>query len=364
MRIAIANQARSGETRVALVPDRVGSLAALGAHVLVEPGAGALAGFADLAYEAAGAAVSTDALPGADVVLAVQPLDAEQISRLREGAVVISFFPVADQEVLLPLLRARGATVFAMEQVPRISRAQPMDALTSQALVVGYRGVLVAAELLDRFFPATVTAAGTVPAAEVLVLGTGVAGLQAIATARRLGATVRGYDVRASSAEEIASLGANPIDLGLPPLDGAAGYLRTLLPERARTQAALLAPYVERADVLICTASVPGAVAPVLVSAATVASMRPGSVVVDLAAEAGGNVEGSRPGEVVTLGQVRVWGGAAVPGQMPRHASTLYAQNVVHLLTLMTRAGSPATFAPDYDDEIVAGANVLRASRG
>ena len=351
----MAAETLPGETRVALVPDLVARLLDLGAEVTLEPGAGVAAGFPDQAYAAAGAQVDAAALTTADVVLAVQPLDVASIGRLRPGAATISFFAGEDRAVRVAAATAQEVRPFAMEQVPRISRAQPMDALTSQSLVAGYRAVVVAADLYPGFLGLTVTAAGTVPPAQVLVLGAGVAGLQAIATAGRLGARVSGYDVRSSSAEEIASLGATAVDLGLPPLEGAAGYAREMGPERAAEQHRLLAPYVAVADVLITTAAVPGRSAPVLVTEAMVAAMRPGSVVVDLAAEQGGNVEGARAGEVTRAGGVVLWGGRNVPASMPRLASTLYAQNVVNLLALMTRDGS---FAPDPADEVVAGTTV------
>lgn len=355
MRIAVARE-QPGETRVALVPDLVGALTALGCAVVLEPGAGEAAGFPDAAY--AGASVDANALLDADVVLSVQPLDAAGVRLLRAGATTISFLPPGNGDFVTQA-RDQGVTTFAMEQVPRISRAQPMDALTSQALVSGYRAAVVATGLLRQILPATVTAAGTIPAAQVLVLGAGVAGLQAIATCRRLGADVSGYDVRASSAEEIASLGATAVDLGLPPLDGAAGYAREMSAARAERQRTLLAPYVAKADALITTAAVPGRTAPVLVTTAMLAAMKPGSVVVDIAAESGGNVEGSRAGELVRIGHVQVWGGANVPGQLPGPASTLYAQNVVHLLRLMIDpAGSAPVLAPDFTDAILAAAVV------
>jgi NAD(P) transhydrogenase subunit alpha len=244
-----------------------------------------------------------------------------------------------------------------MELVPRISRAQSMDALSSQALVAGYRCAIVAAGMLRRFFPLNMTAAGTVPPAEVVVLGAGVAGLQAIATAKRLGAVVKAYDVRAAAAEEIRSMGAQSIDLELETLEGAGGYAREMTEDRAQRQRDLLAPYIAAADALITTAAVPGRTAPLLVTREMVEAMKPGSVVVDLAAESGGNVEGSVPGQVVRVGDAQVWGGENVPSQMPGPASRLYAQNVVNLVTLMTREGE---FAPDFDDEIVTGCCVTR----
>jgi NAD(P) transhydrogenase subunit alpha len=249
-----------------------------------------------------------------------------------------------------------------MELIPRISRAQSMDALSSQALVSGYRCAIVAAGMLRRFFPLSMTAAGTVQAAEVVVLGAGVAGLQAIATAKRLGAVVRAYDVRAAAAEEIRSMGAKAIELDLETLEGAGGYAREMTDDRAARQRELLTPYIEAADALITTAAVPGRPAPLLVTREMVERMKPGSVVVDLASESGGNVEGSVPGEVVRIGNAHVWGGRNVASQMPGPASRLYAQNIVNLVALMTGqdADGKAAFAPDYDDEIVAGSCVTR----
>ncbi len=363
MRIVVARETRVGETRVAMVPELVGTLTRLGYQVLVEPGAGDRAGYSDTEYCEAGAAIDEDAVSLADVVVGVQSLDPDRVRALPRGTAQISFLAVAQEPDLVVALRDAGVTAFAMELVPRISRAQPMDALSSQALVTGYRGAVVAAGLLRRFFPVHMTAAGTVQPAEVVVLGAGVAGLQAIATARRLGAVVRAYDVRASSAEEIRSLGAEFLDLGLESLEGARGYARQMTEERADRQRALLAPYVAAADALITTAAVPGRTAPVLVTAEMVAAMKPGSVVVDLAAESGGNVEGVVPGKIVRIGQVQVWGGENVPGQMPGPASQLYARNVVNLVTLMTvtdDAGN-AVLAPDFDDEIVAGCAVTHA---
>jgi H+-translocating NAD(P) transhydrogenase subunit alpha len=270
----------------------------------------------------------------------------------------VSFLPVGSSLELVADLRDHGVTSFAMELVPRISRAQSMDALSSQSLVSGYRCAIVAAGLLRRFFPLNMTAAGTVPPAEVVVLGAGVAGLQAIATARRLGAVVKAYDVRAAAAEEIRSMGASAIELELETLEGSGGYAREMTEDRAQRQRDLLAPYIAAADALITTAAVPGRQAPMLVTAGMVEAMKPGSVVVDLAAETGGNVEGSRPGTVVRVGNAQVWGGANVPAQMPGPASRLYAQNIVNIVTLMTRDGA---YAPDFDDEIVAGSCVTHA---
>ncbi len=360
MKIAVARETREGETRVALVPELVGKLTDLGYEVLVEPDAGLRAEFDDELYAEAGAVVTTDLLPEADVVVSVNPLPGYRARLLRDGAATISFLPVNSSLDLVADLRDLGVTSFAMELVPRISRAQSMDALSSQALVSGYRCGIVAAGLLRRFFPLNMTAAGTVQAAQVVVLGAGVAGLQAIATSRRLGAVVQAYDVRAAAAEEIRSMGAKAIELDLETLEGAGGYAREMTEDRAARQRELLAPYIANADALITTAAVPGRTAPMLVTAEMVAQMKPGSVVVDLAAESGGNVEGSVPGKVVRIGHAQVWGGDNVPAQMPGPASRLYAQNVVNLLTLMTREGA---FDPDFDDEVVAGAAVTHAGQ-
>jgi H+-translocating NAD(P) transhydrogenase subunit alpha len=358
VRIAVVRETRPGEHRVALVPDLVGKLTALGYEVAVEPGAGAGADSADEVYRDAGAVVDADAVRGAEVVVSVQPLTAERLAALPAGTATVSFLPVAQAPDLVAAARDARVTTFAMERVPRISRAQSMDALSSQALVAGYRGCIIAAERLRRFLPLNMTAAGTVPPAEVLVLGAGVAGLQAIATAKRLGAVVRAYDVRAAAAEEIASMGAKPIELDLETLEGAGGYAREMTEDRAARQRELLTPYVAAADALITTAAVPGRTAPMLVTRAMVERMRPGSVVVDLAAESGGNVEGCVAGEEVRIGHALVHGAADVPSQMPAPASRLYAQNVVSLVTLMTAEGA---FAPDFADEVVAGCCVTHA---
>ncbi|HEY3017014.1 MAG TPA: NAD(P) transhydrogenase subunit alpha [Nocardioides sp.] len=360
MKIAVAKETRDGETRVAMVPELVTKLTSLGYDVAVEPDAGAGALIADEEYAAAGAVVEPDALASADVVVSVQPLPVESIRRLRKGATTISFLPGGQVPDIVADLRDCGITSHAMELVPRISRAQSMDALSSQALVAGYRCAIVAAGLLRRFFPLNMTAAGTVPPAEVVVLGAGVAGLQAIATAKRLGAVVKAYDVRAAAAEEIRSMGAQSIDLELETLEGAGGYAREMTEDRAARQRDALAPYIANADALITTAAVPGRQAPLLVTAEMVERMKPGSVVIDLAAESGGNVEGSVAGDVVKIGHAQVWGGANVPSQMPGPASKLYAQNIVNIVTLMTSTDGEGVFAPDFDDEIVASSCVTR----
>jgi len=358
VRIAVARDQAPGEARVAMVPDLVGKLRAAGYQVTVQAGAGSGALLFDPAYEAAGALVTEHPFDEADVVLSVQPLDANCLAPLPSGATTISFFPYADRPTDVALRRERKFTTFGMEYVPRISRAQSMDALSSQALVAGYRGAIVAADMLGQFFPLSMTAAGTVPPAQVVVLGAGVAGLQAIATCRRLGAVVKGYDVRAAAAEEIRSMGAQAIELPLPTLDGAGGYAREMTEDRAQRQRELLASYIAAADALITTAAVPGLRAPLLVTTEMIMQMAPGSVVIDLAAEAGGNVEGVVAGSVVRVGPVQLWGGANVPSQMPGPASRLYAQNVLNVIMLMTRDGR---FAPDFDDEITSAMCVTHA---
>lgn len=348
-----------GERRVALVPETVGKLARLGLDVSVESGAGATAYFSDDDYAAAGAEVLPDAasgLDGADVVATVRPLDPAYADLLAAGAVTVSFLqPAADAETVA-VVAERGATALSFDLLPRISRAQSMDALTSQALVTGYRAALVAAALAPKFFPLFMTAAGTIPPAKVLVLGAGVAGLQAIATAKRLGALVSAYDVRAASADEVKSMGATFITLELEALEAGGGYAREMTEDRAARQRELLSPYVAAADVLITTAALPGRQAPLLVTADMVAQMVPGSVVVDLAAETGGNVEGVEAGATQDRAGVRVWGAKDAASAMPVHASKLFAMNVVALLGLVAAEGE---LVLDPADEIIDGCAVV-----
>ncbi|MQA83953.1 MAG: Re/Si-specific NAD(P)(+) transhydrogenase subunit alpha [Streptosporangiales bacterium] len=358
MRVAVPRETRSDERRVALVPEAVSRLTKVGLEVAVEPGAGEHARASDDEYRDAGATVAEEALDGANVLVSVQPPQGAQVERLASAAIIVTFLPTANELELIRLLRDSGRTAFAMELIPRISRAQSMDALSSQALAAGYRATLIAAERLPRFFPLFMTAAGTVRPAAVLVLGAGVAGLQAVATARRLGAVVHAYDVRAAAAEEVRSLGAQFIQLELPTLEGAGGYAREMTEDRANMQRELLAPHVADADALITTAAVPGRPAPLLVTSDMVKRMKPGSVVVDLGAEQGGNVEGSRPGEEVTVGDALLIGGRNLPSQLPVQASQLYAANVTNLLLLMTEEG---TVRPDLEDEILAGCCITHA---
>ena len=366
MLVAVPKEIRDGEKRVALVPDIISKLTRLGLEVVIESGAGISAQASDAAYRAAGAqVVAGDVLKSADVVLSVTALTPAQIATLKKGAITISFLSVVNQRESIDAAVAAGVTAFSLELVPRISRAQSMDALTSQALCAGYRASLVGAELSPRFFPMLMTAAGTVTPAQVLILGAGVAGLQAIATARRLGAVVSAYDVRPSSADEVKSMGATFIELELESLEGAGGYAREMTEERAAKQRELLTPYIAKSHVVITTAAVPGRTAPRLMTAAMVDAMEEGTVIVDLAAETGGNVEGSKPGEIVTTSKgVRIWGGKDVPSQLPFHASSLYSRNVVNLLTLLTKPASEGvetSFDINFEDEIIDGSAITHA---
>ena len=366
MRIAVPKEIKDGEKRVALVPDIISKLTKAGLEVVIESGAGVTAQASDEDFKKAGAEVkSGDVLTGADVVLSVQPLTPAQIKSLKKGAITISFLSPTGSVDSIDAAVAAGVTAFSLEMVPRISRAQSMDALTSQALCAGYRASLVAAELSPKFFPLLMTAAGTVTPAKVVVLGAGVAGLQAIATAKRLGAVVSAYDVRPASADEVKSMGAKFITLELEALEGAGGYAREMTEERAAKQRELLTPYIAEADVLITTAAVPGRTAPLLVTAQMAAQMKPGSVIVDLAAETGGNVEGSVAGEVITTAAgVTMWGGKDVPSQLPYHASMLFSRNVVNLLMLMSKTvdGKPTgELVPDFTDEIIDSAALTHA---
>jgi NAD(P) transhydrogenase subunit alpha len=363
MLIAVPREIKSGEKRVALVPDIISKLTKAGLSVVIESNAGLASEYADEQFKAAGAQIKTgDVLAGSDVVLSVQPLTPSQMASLKKGAITISFLSPTTATDSINAAIAAGVTAISLEMVPRISRAQSMDALTSQALCAGYKASLVAAELSPKFFPLLMTAAGTVTPAKVVVLGAGVAGLQAIATAKRLGAVVSAYDVRPSSADEVKSMGAKFINLELEALEGAGGYAREMTEERANKQKELLSPYIAAADVLITTAAVPGRTAPRLVTAEMVSKMAPGSIVVDLAAESGGNVEGSIAGEITkTSNGVSIWGGKDVPSQLAFHASMLFSRNVVNLLLLMSKSvdGKPTgTIEPDFSDEIIDSATI------
>ncbi len=366
MRISVPKEIKSGEKRVALVPDIISKLTKAGLEVVIESGAGVSAEYSDKQFNDAGAQIkSGEVLTNSDVILSVQPLNPAQMKSLKKGAITISFLSSMTASDSIDAAVAAGITAISLEMVPRISRAQSMDALTSQALCAGYKASLVAAELSPKFFPLLMTAAGTVTPAKVVVLGAGVAGLQAIATAKRLGAVVSAYDVRPASADEVKSMGAKFITLELEALEGAGGYAREMTEERANKQRELLTPYIAAADVLITTAAVPGRTAPRLVTAQMVSHMSAGSVVVDLAAESGGNVEGSVAGEITTTsGGVKIWGGKDVPSQLAFHASMLFSRNVVNLLLLMSKTvdGKPTgVIEPDFSDEIIDSATLTHA---
>ena len=356
MRVGVTKEREPGERRVALVPDSVAKLAAAGFSIEVETGAGLASSLPDAAYAEAGATLVDDALT-ADAVVKVRKPSPDEIGRMREGAVLIAFLqPLTDREGI-DALAARGVVGFAMESIPRISRAQTMDALSSQANVAGYKAVLLAADTLPRFFPMLMTAAGTIAPAKVLVVGAGVAGLQAIATARRLGAVVSGFDVRPAVREQVESLGASFLDLGVHGEETEGGYATELSEEQQRQQQEALEARLPDFDVVITTALVPGRPAPRLIPASAVTAMRPGSVIVDLAAEAGGNCELTSPGEEVVRENVTIVGYTDLPSRMAFHASQLYSRNVHALLSHLAPEG---TLVLDFEDEITAGACVTR----
>lgn len=362
--IAVIRERRAGETRVAATPDTVKKFKEMGAEVLVEAGAGVAASFPDSLYVEAGAKVVKEVLDKADVVLSVRGPEQGQASALKKGAIVVALLDAHREKDLLQALAKAGASAFAMEFVPRITRAQVMDALSSQANLAGYRAVIEAAEAYGKAFPMMMTAAGTVAAAKVFVVGVGVAGLQAIATARRLGAVVTATDVRPAAKEQVASLGAKFIAVEneeFKQAETAGGYAKEMSAEYKALQAELFAAHIAKQDVVITTALIPGRPAPRLVSAAQVASMRPGSVLVDIAVEQGGNVEGSRPGEIVeTKNGARIVGFTNLAGRLPGDASALYAKNLLAFVGLLVKEGA---IAPDYEDEILKAALVTRGGQ-
>ena len=358
MRIGILKETAARERRVALVPDAIGLLTKLKLEVLVQAGAGAEALLADSEYQKAGARIVADAATlgrEADILVKVQRPSAEEVGFMREGAVLVGFLQPATSADLVQLLNERKITAFAMELIPRISRAQSMDALSSQANVAGYKAVLIAAVALGKYLPMMTTAAGTIRPAKVLVLGAGVAGLQAIATARRLGAVVWGYDVRPVVKEQVESLGAKflEFDLGVKDAQDKGGYAKELSDEAKRKQQQMLAEKTKEFDVVITTALIPGRPAPRLITKETVAGMKPGSVIVDLAAETGGNCELTEPDKDVVKHGVTIIGPTNLPSTLPAHASQMYARNVVELLKLMVKDGK---LNLDFTDEIIKGA--------
>jgi len=356
VKIGVVKETLPGERRVALVPEAARGLVKASLQVAVESGAGAAAFFSDAAYIDAGANL-TDAATAlaADAVLKVQPPSLDEVARLKGGAVSISFLQPSTNADVIRALAKQQVTAFSLDLVPRISRAQSMDALSSQANVGGYKAVLLAANHLPKFFPLLMTAAGTVAPARVLVMGAGVAGLQAIATARRLGAVVEAYDVRPAVKDEVHSLGATFLELPLEAQEGTGGYAREQSEDFLHRQRELIGDRVAASDVVITTAAIPGRKAPILVTADMVRRMRIGSVIIDLAAETGGNCELTKPGEVIEVGGVTIDGTRNLPSTMPVHASQLYSKNVSTLLLLLVKGGA---LSLDFNDEIVKGACV------
>ena len=355
MKIAVPKEIAAGEPRVATVPDAVKKLKALGADVAIEPGAGVGSGVPDAEYEAAGAVVSADAVKDADIILKVRRPEAAELAGYKRGALVIATMDPYGNEAALKAMADAGIAAFAMELMPRITRAQVMDVLSSQANLAGYRAVIDAAEAYGRAFPMMMTAAGTVPAAKVFVMGVGVAGLQAIATARRLGAIVTATDVRPAVKEQVESLGAKFIaveDEEFKQAETAGGYAKEMSKEYQAKQAALTAEHIKKQDIVITTALIPGRPAPRLVSRDMVASMRPGSIIVDLAVERGGNVEGVKAGEVADVGGIKIVGYTNVPGRVAASASGLYAKNLLAFVETLVDKAAKAV-AVKWDDELV-----------
>ena len=362
MKIAVAAESDPGESRVAATPETVKKMTGLGAQVAVESGAGLKSGILDSDYTAAGATVSADAMSGADVVLRVRRPSAAELGKCKRGALVIAIMDPYGNDAALKQMADAGLVAFAMELMPRITRAQSMDVLSSQANLAGYRAVIDAAEEYGRALPMMMTAAGTVPAAKVFIMGVGVAGLQAIATARRLGAIVTATDVRPATKEQVESLGAKFLaveDEEFKNAQTAGGYAKEMSKEYQAKQAALVTEHIKKQDIVITTALIPGRPAPKLVSKDMVASMRPGSVLVDLAVERGGNVEGAKPGEVARVGEVKIVGYLNVPGRLAASASALYAKNLITFLeTLIDK--KEKKLAVNWDDEIVKGTALTR----
>jgi NAD(P) transhydrogenase subunit alpha len=362
MRIAIAAEADPAEPRVAGTPETVKKLKALGAEVAVARGAGVASGILDADYEAAGASVGDNVTKDADVVLKVRRPGASELAAYKKGALVVAIMDPYGNEAALKQMADAGIIAFAMELMPRITRAQSMDVLSSQANLAGYRAVIDAAGEYGRALPMMMTAAGTVPAAKVFIMGVGVAGLQAIATARRLGGIVTATDVRPATKEQVESLGAKFLaveDEEFKNAQTAGGYAKEMSKEYQAKQAALVAEHIKKQDIVITTALIPGRPAPKLISAAMVASMRPGSVIIDLAVERGGNVEGAKPGEVAQVGSVKIVGHLNVAGRLPASASALYAKNLLTFLDTMIDK-KEKKLAVNWDDEIVKGTLLTR----
>lgn len=352
LRLAVPKESFPGERRVALVPAVAERFAKLGVEVLVQKGAGAASYFADSDYGSATLVEdSADLYRDADMILRVQPPNEDEINAMREGATVVGMMLPSRYPERVALMRDRKILSFAMELVPRISRAQSMDVLSSQAAVAGYKAALMAADRVSGFFPMLTTAAGTIRPAKVLVIGAGVAGLQAIATAKRLGAMVEGYDVRSATREQVESLGAKFVETGVS-AEGAGGYARELTDEEKAKQQEVLDNHIAAADAVITTAAIPGKPSPRIISTSTVERMKPGAVVIDLAAEGGGNCEATEPGQQIEHQGVIVYGPLNVPSELAVHASEMYAKNLLNFLTPMIRDGE---FAPDWEDEVISG---------
>jgi NAD(P) transhydrogenase subunit alpha len=350
--VGVLTETAAKETRVAVVPEIATKLKALGCSVLIERGAGAAAHFPDELYTDAEFSDAATILASADILLKVQPPSLAEVAALKRGAIVIGFMQAYARADLVRALKERGITSFAMELVPRISRAQSMDALSSQASVAGYKAVLIAANTLERFLPMLTTAAGTIRPASILVIGAGVAGLQAIATAKRLGAVVEAYDVRSATREQVKSLGAKFVETGVS-AEGAGGYARELTAEEKGKQQEVLDARIAASHAVISTASVPGRAAPRIISQAAVERMKPGSVIIDVAAEQGGNCELTKPGETIVHGGVKVVGPLNLPASLPYHASEMYSRNLFNLLKPAIPKGE---LAIDWSDEVFAGA--------
>jgi H+-translocating NAD(P) transhydrogenase subunit alpha len=361
IKLAVLKETRADERRVAMVPAVVDRLGGLGGHVFVQSGAGEAIKIPDAAFK--NATIVADAaqlVADADIVLAVQPPSLETVRAMKKGAMLISFVYANKEPALVDMLRQKNITCFAMERVPRITRAQAMDALSTQAALSGYYGALLGATHLARIFPRMTTAVGSLRPATVLVMGLGVAGLQALATARRLGAVTEGYDVRSETKEEAASLGAKFVDTGID-ATGEGGYARELSPEEKDRAARVVTAHIQQADVVIATAAVPGKPAPKLIDKAQVEGMKAGSVIVDLAADGGGNCECTEPGKTIQVGQVTIVAPLNVPSLLGEHASELYAKNLLNLLELIIRDGK---IAPDWSDEVLLKTVLTRAEPG
>jgi NAD(P) transhydrogenase subunit alpha len=355
--LGVPKEIEQGERRVAMVPAVADRFKKLGVEVLLESGAGSSSHYPDAAYEAATiVADAAELYQRADLIVKIQPPTEAEIEQMKEGAVVVGMMLPHRFPERVKKMRDRGILSFAMELVPRISRAQSMDVLSSQASIAGYKAVLMAANRVPGFFPMLTTAAGTIRPAKVLVIGAGVAGLQAIATAKRLGAMVEGYDVRGATREQVESLGAKFIDTGVS-AEGSGGYARELTDEERQLQQEVLNRHIAAADAVITTAAIPGRPSPKIIRKSVVEQMKPGAVIIDLAAEGGGNCEITEPGQQITFNDVLVYGPLNVPSEVPVHASEMYSRNLLSFLSPMIKDGE---FEPDWEDEVIADSTLTR----